>query len=134
MTSRQYYSSSSSRQYSLGSTSAFNAFGILRYSTKQYSKNSNQKVNESSDIGERQEIIVWYRGPAWLVNRAWKFHARKAYNGWNFGIRQYNVIHSSSTIFRYARRGNVKGLQKLFDRRQASPFDCDENGQTPLHV
>jgi hypothetical protein len=134
MTSRHYYSGSLPPQYSLGSVGAFNPFGILRYNTKQCSKYSHQKVDDSSGTGESREIMVWYRSPAWLVNRAWKFHARKAYNGWNFSIRQCNVTHSCSPVFYHAVTGNVKGLQELFDRRQASPFDCNEDGQTLLHV
>jgi hypothetical protein len=89
---------------------------------------------ESDNIEEYQEVLAWYRGPAWLVNRAWKFHATKVYNGWDFNIRQYNVIPRESLVFSYAVDGNVKGLQELFDTRQASPLDCDDQGLTPLHV
>ena len=68
------------------------------------------------------------------MSRILNFHAVKAYNGWDFNLRQYNIRPEESLVFQYADAGDVTGLQGLFDKHEASPWDCDENGWTPLHV
>ena len=116
---------------SIGSS---NAFGSFTYKMEYYSKNRNQKADVCDDATSHQEILAWYRWPAWLMNRAWHLHATKIHSGWDFKFRQYNIIPYPSLVFDYARDGNVIGLQGLFDDRLASPYDCDSHGVTPLHV
>ena len=115
-------------------TGTFNILGNLRLSRRSYQKKNPKKSDSFQDLETHEEVRAWYRGPAWLVNRAWAFHAVKARNGWDCCFRQYNIIPSSSPVFRHAGRGNVMGLRELFDTNQASPWDCDNNGWTPLHV
>jgi hypothetical protein len=134
MTPRRYYSKCESRQRFWQLTSVFSALGHLTCYTKQYSENDHRVIEGCDNTDKYQEVMAWYRGPAWLVNRAWAFHATKAFNGWDFSIRQYNVIPSDSLVFKYAQIGNNLGLQELFERGEASPFDCDERGWTALHV
>ena len=129
--------SSNSQSYrslwqSLGS---FNVLGSLRVSSRFYQPENAKESQCSRDIEPRQEIRAWYRGPAWLVNRAWTLHAVKACAGWDCYFRQYNIVPCSSPVFEHARSGNVTGLRELFDKSQASPWDCcKDTGYTPLHV
>lgn len=124
----------SSRQHRWEFQSAFNVLGSLTCRTRQFPKTDDRELEEYGKIREFQEMVVWYRGPAWLVNRAWNLYASKACNGWNFTIRQYNVVPHNSLVFMYALDGDVIGLQRLFDKHEASPLDCHEDGWTPLHV
>ena len=115
-------------------TGTFNILGNLRLSRRSYQKKNPKKSDSFQDLETHEEVRAWYRGPAWLVNRAWAFHAVRARNGWDCYFRQYNIIPTDSPVFKHASLGNVTGLLELFDKNQASPWDCSEKGWTPLHV
>ena len=115
-------------------TGAFNFLGNLTIARRSYQKKSTKKSDNFQDLETHEEVRALYRGPAWLVNRAWAFHAVKARNGWDCYIRQYNIIPSNSLVFKHARKGNVTGLRELFEKNQASPWDCCDDGWSPLHV
>ncbi|MCJ1392948.1 hypothetical protein MMC18_005820 [Xylographa bjoerkii] len=68
------------------------------------------------------------------MNRVWYLRALRAHCGWDFKIRQYNIVPDSSLVINYAEIGNVAGLQRLFDNRLASPWDCDQFGNTLIHL
>ncbi|KAK0511508.1 hypothetical protein JMJ35_006081 [Cladonia borealis] len=115
-------------------TGAFNVLGDLTVSRKSYEKKSTKESDSFQDLEAHEEVRAFYRGPAWLVNRAWALHAVKARNGWDCYFRQYNILPSSSPVFMYARSGNVTGLRELFDKNQASLWDCCDDGWSPLHL
>ena len=82
-----------------------------------------------------EEFVAWYHAPWWLTNRLWKIQAFRASCGdWTFCPRTFLVVPNDSMVFCYARVNDVKGLQGLFAKRKASPYDCSFNGFTPLHV
>lgn len=114
--------------------SASSLFGTVVYTRKRYFITEQRTTGKYSNKEEREEIIAQYRGPAWLINRAWRIQAIKARFGWTFSPRTTYFIPRSSIVFRYAEDNNVNGLQELFDKRVASPFDCDEYGVTILLV
>lgn len=108
-----------------------NLLGAVYYKRRRYlAKNT----IGSDKLEEREDIIAMYRGPAWLINRAWQIQASKAMCGWNISLRTSNVIRRSSPVFDLASNGDIEGLQVLFSNGKASPFDCDETGWTILHV
>ena len=82
----------------------------------------------------RKQVIVQYRGPIWLINRMWSFQAIWASRGWDFHIRTYYVVKKDSKVLQFASQNDTQGIQELFSKGEASPFDCDEDGLTPLHV
>ena len=90
--------------------------------------------NEPSKRTLHEEVIFRYRSPAWLINRIYCFRASWASCGWDVRTRVYNVVRKDSKVFWCASQDDVQGLQELFNRREATPFDCDKNGFTPLHV
>ena len=112
----------------------FSILGDLRFSRRSYQKKSTKESDSFQYSETHKEVRALYRGPAWLVNRAWAFHAVKVYNGWDCYFRQYNIIPSSSPVFMHARSGDVTGLRELFEKNHASPWDCCDDGWTPLHV
>ena len=115
-------------------TGAFNILGNLRVSRRFYQKKNTKKSHNLQDVETHEEVRAWYRGPAWLVNRAWAFHAVKARNGWDCCFRQYNIIPRNSPVIEYARSGDVTGLRELLDKKLGSLWDCDDGGWTPLSV
>ena len=57
-----------------------------------------------------------------------------SYNRPELLLRVSYVRPSSADIFQYAYNGNIRGIERLFTSRQASPYDTSETGLTPLHV
>ena len=74
--------------------------------------------------------------PGWVFGerRAWDICARRSYSGWKVNLRVYSLRNRFDPVFRAARHGDVKTLQRLFDDGKASPFDRDLMGQTLAHV
>lgn len=111
-----------------------NLFGTFRYSRRCYSIVKRKRSGYQDRRREVEEIRAKYYAPSWLVNRAWEMRAVKSSLGWTFCPRTYNVVPSDSPIFISIRRNDVKGLQELFIKMEASPFDCSESDMTPLVV
>ena len=116
------------------STSVLDILGSLRFRTRHYKKRRLIGTDDVENTEVHQELTAQYRLPRWLANQAWDFCAKKAYNGWDFQLRQYVIIPSDSLAFQYIEQGNVRGLQELFSKREASPWMYDEYGWTLLHV
>ena len=115
------------------SWSSKNMFGTFRYSRNRYLIIKGRHTDHESKQ-ECEEIIAQYYGPSWLTNRTWRIRAAKVSFDWTFSPRTYNIIPSNSAVFLCARDNDVKGLQSLFEKREASPFDCNEEDYTPLSV
>lgn len=111
--------------------------GLFRsfcYSRRRCFRPRRSHLEGPSRKKEREYIIIQYRAPPWLLNRAWSMQLVRAISSWTFSPRSYNVIPSSSILFEYIKTENIGRLRDLFDRREASPFDCNEKGATLLHV
>lgn len=70
----------------------------------------------------------------WLVSKLWLISVSRSQAGWDANIRTWNVVPSNSPIFRLARKGDLRGIQRLVDSGQASPFDVDEYGENIAQV
>ena len=116
------------------STSAFDILGSLHFRTRFYKKRKLIGTDDVENTEVHQELTARYRLPRWLANQAWDFCAKKAYNGWDFQLRQYVIIPRYSLAFQYVFLGDVRGLQELFSKREASPWSCDEEGRILLLV
>lgn len=55
-------------------------------------------------------------------------------SGWQYTIQPFRAVAEDSLIFEFCRKGNLEGVRTLFERREASPWDRDPTGQTPLWV
>ena len=126
-------SSRAASSYNNQSWSSMNLFGTFRYSRNRYLVVKGRNTDYESKQ-ECEEIIAQYYGPSWLTNRTWRIRAAKSSFDWSFSPRTYNIIPRNSEVFVLAETNDVKGLQLLFGKREASLFDCDENDYTPLSV
>lgn len=109
-------------------------FGTIQYSKRCCLFFRRLRMNEIDETEEREEIVAQYRAPTWLMNRAWEVQVSKATSGWTFRPRTFNVLPRWSPIFMYARGGRIEYIQELFQEKESSIYDCDENGWTLLHV
>lgn len=116
------------------SASGLDILGSLHFRTRYYKKRKFIGTNDAENTEVYQESRAQYRLPRWLANQAWDFCLKKANNGWDFQFRQYVIIPRSSLAFEYIGQQDVGGLQELFSKREVSPWSCDKDGWTLLHV
>ena len=109
-------------------------FGALRYQKHNHAIYSKGEMIEFSKKHEIEEIITEYSTPSWLTRRLWRLRTFKSSSGWTLCLQTYNIIPQDSLVFVYLKENNVKGLQELFSRKEASPFDCFSSGSTLLLV
>ena len=72
--------------------------------------------------------------PNWICARRFELRLMKSQQGWDQSFRSYRMVSYDAKVFDYCMDGDVAGLQKLFASGQASPFETDPDGRTPLHV
>ena len=85
-------------------------------------------------IKKGEKTIARIRAPISLINSVWDIALSKSTTGWMCHFRTYNVVPYESKVMDMAYRGNIKGLQKLFDSGHASPFDLCDDGVSMLGV
>lgn len=61
--------------------------------------------------------------PHWLSSKTYDFLVLNSYSGFQFTMRVYSIVPDDSPAFVFASTGNLAGLQDLFHRGLASPFD-----------
>jgi hypothetical protein len=84
--------------------------------------------------GDQRTTSYAFRLPHWIYGRRFELHLMKSCQGWDQRLRTYRTVPYDATVFAYCMDGNVNGLQHLFGTGQASPFEVDPDGRTPLHV
>lgn len=73
--------------------------------------------------------------PSWLTLSIWEFESRKAHSCWHqINMRVYTTKRADADVFRVVTYGDFDQLMEMFDKGKASPFDCDPDGGTLLHV
>ena len=55
-------------------------------------------------------------------------------NRLNMQLSTFRAVPDDALIFEFCRTGNVKGIQTLFSRGEASAYDTNTDGFSPLHV
>jgi hypothetical protein len=53
---------------------------------------------------------------------------------WKYGFRTFHSVADDARIFDFCREGNIDAVKTLLKRGEASPWDTDSQGWTPLHV
>jgi hypothetical protein len=83
----------------------------------------------------RQVIDAKFRVPSWISNRILDCRGQETLSGWRLNLQTYRVLAFEHPLFRYARSGDVTGIQDLLSRRQISVADRQIwTGSTALHV
>ena len=79
---------------------------------------------QSFDCLERQtELAIHIRSPRWISYKAWDILIQNSFLGFNFHSRVYSVVPFEAPVFECIKKGNVRGIQQLFSKGLASPFD-----------
>ncbi|KAL2215189.1 hypothetical protein M432DRAFT_142731 [Thermoascus aurantiacus ATCC 26904] len=79
-----------------------------------------------------------YRPAPWLIRCGLKygieFVAIQALKGWKYVFKPIHAVRDDSLIFTFCAAGNLEAVRVLFSRGEASVWDTDFRGWTPLHV
>lgn len=55
-----------------------------------------------------------------------------ASRGWQYSLQPFRAVPENALIFEFCREGNLEGIRTLLSRGDASPYDKDPLGRTPL--
>lgn len=90
------------------------------------------------DLDDRYETEISFRihPNLWFFKTAFSVsYVRSTYSRLtNLQFQIYNSRPGGALIFEFCSSGNVDGVKSLITRKDASPFDIDSDGWTPLHV
>ncbi|KAM0157903.1 hypothetical protein ACHAQE_002158 [Botrytis cinerea] len=96
-----------------------------------------EQIVHSSGTRDRVEaesqIIVY--PSKWLVNIGMAYGVKLsvlASRGWQYSFQPFRAVPESALIFEFCRTGNLDGVRTLLSRGDASPYDRDPSGKTPL--
>lgn len=103
------------------------------------SQGAQERVIHASGVNENvqseSQVIVY--PSKWLAKigmvYGFKFSAL-ASRGWQYSFQPFRAVPESALIFQFCREGNLSGVRTLLSRRDASPYDRDPLGRTPLWV
>jgi len=94
------------------------------------------RLSETRKTSETDVLCVVFPnfcGRALGITRGMLISA-KSTSGWQFSIKPPCAVPENSPVFELCRLGNLDGIRTLFQRGDASPFDQDPLGKTPLWV
>jgi len=80
----------------------------------------------------REQLTARRRISLSLINKAWEFNISRSMSGWTCNLRIYSVVPRGSAVHMCAEHDDVKGLQDLFDKGLASPFDVIDGTKLSL--
>jgi hypothetical protein len=109
------------------------------FTVVSHSRTSLVRTLRSSEVHETSEaentIIIYPKatGRFFGITRGMLLSAQ-ATSGWQYSIQPFRAVEESALVFEFCREGNLEGLKSLFRRGEASPWDRDPKGQTPLLV
>ncbi|KAJ6789150.1 hypothetical protein PWT90_11073 [Aphanocladium album] len=75
-----------------------------------------------------------FKPPNWLTRKSWNILYSISSFGFNINLRTHFVIPDDSLVIHRIKLGDVEGILELFDKRLASPFDINEQGDSLLNI
>ncbi len=124
-------------QYSV-TKNIFGKLEIMSKSCRVLSSSSDEAMVASMDDQYEFETKCVLHPAWWLVKLGLSTGIRatisRSIMGWDYQLRPFQAVPDDSLIFEFCRAGNIDGVRALFERGQASPWDTNFNGITPLHV
>jgi len=84
----------------------------------------------------REKTLISFRTPKFWTASLWELQFERACAGWRMSMTftSYRIVTQDSNVLSWALAGYIDGLRRLFASGEASPYDRDEYGSTPLHM
>ena len=142
----QYNSTSNSRtkirrrrtQIAASYTGISSIFGNLTFRSEKFSAQSNMYPGEEEDGQQTGESYLTIRPALWLARFGLKYGIRVAISqspgNWKHVLNTFRPVSDNSLIFEFCKLGNIDGVRLLLDKGEASTWDTNSKGRTPLHV
>ena len=101
------------------------------------SKNRRIIEDDSSDecsIVGTSELRIKFQAAPWLTSRGFTILRTACFGDWQYHYRPHRLRPADAPIFEACKNGKLEDVRRLLSKGQASPFDIDERGLTPMHV
>ncbi|PMD42284.1 ankyrin [Hyaloscypha variabilis F] len=113
-------------------------FGNLTLRSQTFSAQSNMYPGEEEDEHQTGESYLTIRPALWLARFGLKYGIRVAISqspgNWKHVLNTFRPVSDNSLIFEFCKLGNIDGVRLLLDKGEASTWDTNSKGRTPLHV
>ena len=113
-----------------------NLLGVVDYETEVHStrRDRGEQRSPESLVTTSKQTRVKVRPPSWMTRKAWEAYCRQTNGEWKFIFRAYNVVEEHSPILCCIRENDIAGIQNLFARKEATPYDKSMEGKPLLWV
>lgn len=101
------------------------------------SRNRNITDNDFSGECNIAKSLPWkikFQAAQWLTSRGFTIWRTACFGDWQYHYRPHSLRPKDAPIFEACRNGKVEDVRRSLSKGEASPFDIDEEGHTPLHV
>ena len=82
----------------------------------------------------RQEYEAKYRLPYWVSSTAFHVQGYSHLSNWRINYRSYRIMPLESPFFRAIETGDIHTVQRMIGDKSAFVTDCNEYGESALHV
>lgn len=114
----------------------------IRTRTSQLCHDQNVGGNtkkEDERVLQTQTVFVWHPAPwlfKWCCSYGLKVEILRKFlqQGWKQSLNTYRAVPDDAIIFGFCREESISAVGKLIQAGQASVWDTDSCGRTPLHV
>ena len=86
------------------------------------------------NIAETLHWKIKFQAAQWLTSRGFTIWSTACFGDWQYHYRPHRLRPKDAPIFEACRNGKVQEVHRSLLKGEASPFDIDETGLTPLHV
>lgn len=89
---------------------------------------------DESNIAEQLSWKIKFQAAQWLTSRGFTIWRTYCFGDWQYHFRPHRLRSKDAPIFEACIKGKIEDVRRLLSKGEASPFDIDEKGHTPLHV
>lgn len=118
-------------------TNFSSVIGTITVYTKNY-KTTESHGEQIRKHSSESETLFAFVPSRWitLCGLSYGFHVliSRSSKSWQVKPKTVNIVPRDSLVFQFCDTGNLEGLKTLFTNNNASVWDTDEGGFTPLHV
>ncbi|KAL8904039.1 MAG: hypothetical protein Q9207_003531 [Kuettlingeria erythrocarpa] len=90
-------------------------------------------LEDKGDDLEAQELTFYPHANRYL-NRGFSLLSEGSFGAWRYSLRTFGTFTTEDPIYICCVMGDLSGVENLFSKKKASPFDVTRDGFTLLHI